>query len=317
MLLYLLSRIVSTVAGSVYPAYASYKAINSRSNTRLTAWLMYWTVMGLFTLVEFVLDTFIFWFPFYYEIKLIFVLWMIMPQTQGSIYLYQKFVDPYLSQHEHDIDKALKDMQNQAMAMGMQYIKQAVQMIQNLAFDMYKKSAGTSSLTDKDNSASVRSSQGTTDTYAPHHGAPTPGEPTQTEAASSAAQGYLSWAYHALSPKFAAVATMASETASRHVPSRPLPVPPVNLYGNRTPSAGSTSSRDSSVSGYSENILGINNSMTAASSSMSASDKAELERLSSRLNRAAELTGASSDAERYSSLRNRKISLYEDDIGDE
>ncbi|ORZ28138.1 TB2/DP1/HVA22-related protein, partial [Lobosporangium transversale] len=89
-----------------YPAYASYKAINSRNSTRLTAWLMYWTVMGIFSLVEFVLDTFIFWLPFYYEIKLLFVLWMILPQTQGSIYLYQAVVDPYLSQHEHDIDKA-------------------------------------------------------------------------------------------------------------------------------------------------------------------------------------------------------------------
>ncbi|KAG0208644.1 hypothetical protein BGX28_000452 [Mortierella sp. GBA30] len=123
-----------------YPAYASYKAINSRDNTRLTAWLMYWAVMGIFTLVEFVLDTFVFWLPFYYEVKMLFVLWMILPQTQGSIYLYQTWVDPYLSQHEHEIDRTLKDIKKQAMVMGMQYIKQAIQTIQNLTLDIYKKS---------------------------------------------------------------------------------------------------------------------------------------------------------------------------------
>jgi hypothetical protein len=48
-------------------------------------------------------------------------------------------VDPYLAEHENDIDKALKDMQTQAMAMGMRYIKQAIQLIQNLVLDFVRK----------------------------------------------------------------------------------------------------------------------------------------------------------------------------------
>ncbi|KAF9348104.1 hypothetical protein BGX26_000443 [Mortierella sp. AD094] len=308
MLLYIVSRMVSTVAGSVYPAYASYKAINSRNSTRLTAWLMYWTVMGLFTLVELFLDTFIFWFPFYYEIKLVFVLWMILPQTQGSIYLYQAFVDPYLAQHENDIDKALKDMQKQAMAMGMQYIKQAIQLIQNLVLDLYKKSlnqTGASSLAE-DKSAASFSAQSASVTSE----ATTARETTNTNASSS--QAYLSWAYHALSPKLAAVATMASEAAHRQMPAvgRPLPVPPVNLYANRRPSTDSTSSREPSVSGNGENIFGIT---TTTSNSISPSEKAELEQLRSRLNRASESTGSNPPGS--GSLRYRKISLYEDDDG--
>ncbi|KAF9112339.1 receptor accessory protein 4 [Mortierella sp. AM989] len=296
MLLYLLSRVVGTIAGSVYPAYASYKAINSRNNTRLTAWLMYWTVMGLFTLVEFVLDTLIFWFPFYYEIKLVFVLWMILPQTQGSIYLYQAFVDPYLSQHENDIDKALKDMQKQAMAMGMQYIKRAIQLIQNLALDLYKKSlnqAGASSLAEDKGPAAYSAQSAPTSS-----GNTTPRDAMDSNPPHSSTQTYFSWAYHALSPKLAAVATMATEAASRQMPARPLPVPPVNLYATRRSSTDSTSSsREPSVSGHSENIFGIS---SAVPSSVSPSEKAKLEQLSSRLDSS-------------NSLRNRKISLYEDE----
>ncbi|KAI1314610.1 receptor accessory protein 4 [Mortierella claussenii] len=294
-----------------YPAYASYKAINSRNSTRLTAWLMYWTVMGLFHLVEFVLDMFIFWLPFYYEIKLLFILWMIMPQTQGSIYLYQAVVDPYLAQHEGDIDKALKDMQKQAMTMGMQYVKQAIQMLQNLAFDLYKKSqnqAGTSSLTDQGKdyhpttqSASGVSSLGAASSY------PVPPQDVTTESAPT--QSYLSWAYHALPPKLAAVATMATERATRHIPARPLAVSPVNLYSIMTPSTSSNlPSREPATAGN-ENNVGI-----SSSSTLSVGTRAELEQLSSRLSRAAETTGVdTAGGTSSSSLRNRKISLYEDE----
>ncbi|KAF9994502.1 receptor accessory protein 4 [Entomortierella chlamydospora] len=285
---------VSTIAGSVYPAYASYKAINSRNSTRLTAWLMYWTVMGLFTLVELFLDTFIFWFPFYYEIKLLFVLWMILPQTQGSIYLYQTFVDPYLAQHENDIDRALKDMQKQAMDMGMQYIKQAIQLIQNLVLDLYKKSlnqTGTSSVAEDKSAASLTAQSASVTSEAT-----TAGETTNTNASST--QTYFSWAYHALSPKLSAVATMASEAALRQMPA--VGRPPVS--GSST---DSTSSKEPPVSVNGESIFGI---ATTTSDSISPSEKAELEQLRYRLNKASESTGSGS-------LRYRKISLYEDDDG--
>ncbi|KAF9957127.1 hypothetical protein BGZ65_002240 [Modicella reniformis] len=287
----------STVAGSVYPAYASYKAINSRNNARLTAWLMYWTVMGLFTLVEFVLDTFIFWFPFYYEIKLIFVLWMILPQSQGSIYLYQTVVDPYLSKHEHDIDKALKDMQKQTLTMGIQYMKLAMQIVQKLVLDLINKlqSQGDASLlVDKDDVTTASS-----------HSASPQDSPTREVAtdsipnAQTSVQGYFSWAYHALSPKLAAVATMASQSVSRSHVSHPLPELPMDLYTNKNPSTDSTTSGDSSASRYGGiNIFGINSSAAVSTTSTT-----EPDRSSSRSDRA---------ADHSSSLRNRMISLYDD-----
>ncbi|KAF9920656.1 receptor accessory protein 4 [Linnemannia zychae] len=287
--MYLVSRVVCSVAGSLYPAYASFKAIHTRNNTRLTAWLMYWTVMGMFSAVEFVLDTFIFWFPFYYEIKMLFILWMILPQTQGSIYIYQAIVDPYLSNHEKDIDLALKDMQKKAMAMGMQYLKQAIQVIQNLVLDIYKKSlaptAGVSSLS---------------------------ADSTKEPGLHPSNQGYFSWAYSVMSPKLAAMATMASDTVARKIPARPLPQPPVNLYSQRSQSTGSNSSQDSSISSANaDNILGIIGVTAAAASSAStlSSEKTELDQLTIRLNKAAQSTGYESSR---GSLRNRKISLYED-----
>ncbi|KAG0275165.1 receptor accessory protein 4 [Linnemannia exigua] len=299
-MMYIVSRVVCSVAGSLYPAYASYKAIRTRDNNRLTAWLMYWTVMGMFSVAEFVLDTFVFWFPFYYEIKMLFVLWMILPQTQGSIYIYQAIVDPYLSKHEKEIDLALKDMKNKAMAMGMQYLKQAIQALQNLVLDIYRKSQAPASVSSL---SAAGKDQHSTNRFAPPSYAPTR---DATSDLRPSGQGYFSWAYSVVSPKLAAVATMASETVSREIPSRPLPQPPINLYNERTQTTGSASSRDSSVSGNVDNILGI----ISAASTIPA-ENSELEQLTSRLNRAA--AHSSGVGSTGGSLRNRKISLYDDE----
>ncbi|KAF9142289.1 receptor accessory protein 4 [Linnemannia schmuckeri] len=314
--MYLVARVVCSAAGWLYPAYASFKAIHTHDSNRLTAWLMYWTVMGMFSVVEFILDTFVFWFPFYYEIKMLFVLWMILPQTQGSIYIYQAIVEPYLLKHEKEIDQALKDMKNKAMAMGMQYLKQAIQALQNLALDIYKKSQAPANVSSF--SAAGVDQQSVDRSVPPPSYTTTPTrDATQGSSSHPPKQGAFSWAYAVVSPKLLAVATMASDTVSRNIPSRPLPQPLVNLYNERTQSTGSTSSRDSSSSGNNvDNILGILGTAAATAAAASAknlnspsAEKTELDQLTSRLNRAAYTTGFDSPG---SSLRNRKISLYED-----
>ena len=63
---------------------------------RYVKWMMYWIVFALFTSVETISDVFLSWFPFYYEIKIIFLIWLLSPATKGSSLLYRKFVHPQL-----------------------------------------------------------------------------------------------------------------------------------------------------------------------------------------------------------------------------
>lgn len=46
-------------------------------------------------------------FPFYYELKIAFVAWLLSPYTKGSSLLYRKFVHPTLSSKEKVIYAAL------------------------------------------------------------------------------------------------------------------------------------------------------------------------------------------------------------------
>lgn len=61
---------------------------------------MYWIVFAFFTCIETFTDIFLSWFPFYYEVKVVIVLWLLSPATKGSSTLYRKFVHPMLTRRE-------------------------------------------------------------------------------------------------------------------------------------------------------------------------------------------------------------------------
>ncbi|KAG8441119.1 hypothetical protein GDO86_006749 [Hymenochirus boettgeri] len=66
--------------------------------------MMYWIVFALFMSVETFADIFVSWFPFYYEIKMAFVVWLLSPYTRGASLIYRKCVHPALSLREKEID---------------------------------------------------------------------------------------------------------------------------------------------------------------------------------------------------------------------
>ncbi|XP_074640788.1 receptor expression-enhancing protein 1-like isoform X2 [Tubulanus polymorphus] len=101
----LVSRIIILVFGTLYPAYRSYKAVKTKNVKEYVKWMMYWIVFALFTCVETFSDVILCWLPFYYEIKIVFVIWLLSPATRGSSILYRKFVHPQLMKREKDIDE--------------------------------------------------------------------------------------------------------------------------------------------------------------------------------------------------------------------
>ncbi|KRF97819.1 uncharacterized protein Dwil_GK19544, isoform E [Drosophila willistoni] len=100
--------------GTLYPAYASYKAVRTKNVKEYVKWMMYWIVFAFFTCIETFTDIFLSWFPFYYEVKVVIVLWLLSPATKGSSTLYRKFVHPMLTRREQEIDEYL----NQAKERG-------------------------------------------------------------------------------------------------------------------------------------------------------------------------------------------------------
>uniref|UniRef100_A0A8B9IZG0 Receptor expression-enhancing protein n=1 Tax=Amazona collaria TaxID=241587 RepID=A0A8B9IZG0_9PSIT len=100
MVSWALSRLIELLFGMLYPAYASYKAVKTKNIREYVHWMMYWIVFALFMATETFTDLLISWFPFYYEVKMAFVIWLLSPYTRGASLLYRKFVHPTLSRKE-------------------------------------------------------------------------------------------------------------------------------------------------------------------------------------------------------------------------
>ncbi|XP_071491648.1 receptor expression-enhancing protein 2-like [Diadema antillarum] len=147
MVAYLLSRIVVLVFGTLYPAYYSYKAVKTRNVKEYVKWMMYWIVFALFSCVETVADIFASILPFYYEIKILFIFWLISPWTKGSTYLYRKCIHPTLSKKEQEIDEYI----NQASTRGYEALKRVGRDGMTLAANAVMTSAikGQTSLLDQ------------------------------------------------------------------------------------------------------------------------------------------------------------------------
>ena len=67
--------------------------------------MKYWTVFGVFSLSELVLDLVLDFLPFYYLLKLLLLIVFVSPLTSGSEVVFQLVVRPLLSQREEFIEE--------------------------------------------------------------------------------------------------------------------------------------------------------------------------------------------------------------------
>ncbi|KAI0319355.1 TB2/DP1, HVA22 family-domain-containing protein, partial [Amylostereum chailletii] len=118
MLLYFTTRIISSVVAFLYPGYASFKTLSQRpaSEQDLERWLMYWSVLGCIVGVEYVAEWLVSWIPFYFTLKTIFLLYLALPQTRGSSYIYVTHLQPLLRTYEPQIDAALASLKTRIFA---------------------------------------------------------------------------------------------------------------------------------------------------------------------------------------------------------
>ncbi|XP_073024891.1 HVA22-like protein e isoform X2 [Primulina huaijiensis] len=76
----------------LYPLYASVMAIESPSKLDDQQWLAYWILYSFLTLMEMLLEPVLQWIPIWYDMKLAFVAWLVLPQFRGASFIYSKLV---------------------------------------------------------------------------------------------------------------------------------------------------------------------------------------------------------------------------------
>ncbi|XP_040988792.1 HVA22-like protein e [Juglans microcarpa x Juglans regia] len=83
----------------LYPLYASVEAIESTSKLDDQQWLAYWILYSFLTLMEMLFQPILEWIPIWYDVKLLFVIWLVLPQFQGAAFLYERFVREQINKY--------------------------------------------------------------------------------------------------------------------------------------------------------------------------------------------------------------------------
>ncbi|XP_066573190.1 receptor expression-enhancing protein 2 [Amia ocellicauda] len=142
MVSWIISRLVVLIFGTLYPAYSSYKAVKTKNVKEYVKWMMYWIVFAFFTTAETLTDIILSWFPFYFELKIAFVIWLLSPYTKGSSVLYRKFVHPTLSNKEKEIDEYITQARDRSYETMMRFGKRGLNLAASAAVTAATKGQG-------------------------------------------------------------------------------------------------------------------------------------------------------------------------------
>jgi hypothetical protein len=135
----------SSVASFLFPIFASYKALKTSDPAQLTPWLMYWVVFSCCLLAESWVSFILTWYvaqhlfpfsrssnisssrvPFYGYIRLLFFLYLILPQTQGARVIYEEHIHPFLQENEAHIDEFIASAHERLKTAGIAYFRHAI-----------------------------------------------------------------------------------------------------------------------------------------------------------------------------------------------
>ncbi|KAF5377286.1 hypothetical protein D9615_006464 [Tricholomella constricta] len=93
-----LAAVVSNLVGWALPAYLSFKAIESPSPHDDVQWLTYWVVFGFFNFLEsFALRLVLYYLPWYFSFKTLFIVWLQLPAFRGAQITYLNVLKPLLN----------------------------------------------------------------------------------------------------------------------------------------------------------------------------------------------------------------------------
>jgi len=104
------SGLIVNLVGILYPAYMSFKAIESEDPEDDKQWLTYWAVFAIYSFADHFIDILFFWVPFYHTIKLIVLIYMFWPKTRGALVVYDMIIRPYFKMYEEKIESSLKGL---------------------------------------------------------------------------------------------------------------------------------------------------------------------------------------------------------------
>ena len=111
--------IITNMVGTLYPAFWTIKSLEQNIVEEQKKWLTYWVVFGFFIIVDTRSIVIVKFIPFYFLFKILFLIWLFMPGSNGCTLVYHFIVKKIVRFYEDKIDSYIggaKDYANDMLA---------------------------------------------------------------------------------------------------------------------------------------------------------------------------------------------------------
>ena len=75
-----------------YPTLKSFITLGEGNQAEEKQWLTYWVVFGAFSIVDHFAGFILMFIPFYFVLKLAFLIWLQHPSTRGASFVYDNYL---------------------------------------------------------------------------------------------------------------------------------------------------------------------------------------------------------------------------------
>ena len=96
---------ITNIVGVAYPAFMSFVALESDGLDDDKQWLTYWVCFGVFNVFEQFAGIILRFIPFYYFLKIGFLVYLFHPYTLGATTVYKNIILPHMAAYEKRIDE--------------------------------------------------------------------------------------------------------------------------------------------------------------------------------------------------------------------
>ena len=100
-------NLITNMVGTLYPGFCTIKAMEKKQNKK--EWLTYWVIFGSFIIVDMFSNIIMRIVPFYFVLKILFLIWMFLPGSNGCKLVYNFLIFNLFKSIENYVDSFFGD----------------------------------------------------------------------------------------------------------------------------------------------------------------------------------------------------------------
>ena len=103
---------ITCLVGIVFPTICSIKALQTPDAEDDKQWLTYWIVYGLFSFIDLFAGSILKLIPFYFIVKIIFLIWLFLPTFRGAKIIYHSIIEKLFNKYRPQIDEVEQNIES-------------------------------------------------------------------------------------------------------------------------------------------------------------------------------------------------------------